>query len=354
MQAMFPERDKKEGRSVMKKLLGCALVLLVFALLVSVSVSYAQQKVVTLRYSNYHAANNPNSMICEDWSKDVEKKTNGRVKISYYPGGTLTPPTQTYDSVIKGIADIGFSMAGYTKGRFPLTEVIDLPLGYKSGYQAGMMVNEFYKKFKPKEWDETKVMYLQTTSPMRLFMKNKPVNKIEDLKGLKIRGTGTATRYIQLLGAAPVGLPITECYDALSKGVVDGIGVAYEPLKPFKLAEVVSYGIEYSATYATAGWIVMNKQKWESISPEDQKAIEALNDEYAEKQARLWDVLDKDGKDLFLQKGGKVIKLSPEEDARWTKAVAPIIDEYIKAMKAKGLPGDETVKFCVDYLKAHP
>jgi len=135
---------------------------------------------------------------------------------------------------------------------------------------------------------------------------------------------------------------------------VDGISVAYEPLKPFKLAEVVSYSTEFDSCYVTAGYVVMNKQKWESISPADQKAIEALNEEYAEKQARLWDVLDKDGKDLFLQKGGKIVKLTKEEDARWTKALAPMFDEYVKAMNSKGLPGEEALKFCQDWLKAHP
>jgi len=344
----------KERRSVMKKLLGFVVLPVVFALLVPlVATSHAQQKVITLRYSNYHAAVNPNSKICEEWSREVEKITNGRVKIMYYPGGTLTPPAQTYDSVIKGIADIGFSMAAYTRGRFPLTEVIDLPLGYKSGYQSNMLINAFYKKFKPKEWDDVKVMYLQTSTPMRLFLKNKAVHKLADLKGMKIRATGTAVRFIELLGAAPVRLPITECYDALSKGVADGIGTVFETLMSFRLAEVVSYGVDYSATYTTAGFVVMNKQKWESISPQDQKAIEELNEKYAERQARLWDVLDKGGKDVFFQKGGKMIKLSPEEDARWTKAVSPMIDEYIKAMKAKGLPGDEAVKFCKDWLKAH-
>jgi len=338
----------------MKKLLGSVVLLVAFALLLSlVATSHAQQKVITLRYSNYHAAVNPNSKICEDWSREVEEATNGRVKIKYYPGGTLTPPAQTYDSVIKGIIDIGFSMAAYTRGRFPLTEVIDLPLGYKSAYQSNMLINAFYKKFKPKEWDGVKVMYLQTSPPMRLFLKNKAVNKLEDLKGMKIRATGTAVRFIELLGAAPVGMPITDCYDALSKGVVEGIGTVFEVLGAFKIAEVVSYGVDYSATYTTAGFVVMNKQKWESISPQDQKAIEKLNEKYAEKQAKLWDVLDEEGKNIFLQKGGKVIKLAPEEDARWTKAVAPVIDEYIKAMKAKGLPGDEAVKFCKDWLKAH-
>jgi len=132
---------------------------------------------------------------------------------------------------------------------------------------------------------------------------------------------------------------------------VDGIGTPYEPLKPFKLAELLNYAIEYDSTYASAAYVVMNKKKWESISAEDRKAIEEINEEYAEKQAKLWSDLDKDGKDVFLEKGGKIIKLSKEENARWTKAVSPMLQEYAKNMKAKGLPGDEALKFCLDWLK---
>jgi TRAP-type C4-dicarboxylate transport system substrate-binding protein len=337
----------------MRSLIICGI--LVFALVLVgplVPEGSAQQKVITLNYSNYHAAMNPNSKIAEDWSHEVEKRTSGRVKISYFPGGTLTPSTQTYDSVVRGIADIGFSITSFTKGKFPMLEVVDLPLGYKSGYQAGMMVNALYKKFKPKEFDDTKVMYLQSTAPMRLFMKSKPVNKMEDLKGARIRATGNSARFVELLGGAPVGLPITDTYDAVSRGVVDGMLVGFEPLKPFKLAEVVKFGTVFQNTYATAGFVVMNKKKWESISPQDQKIIETINEEYADKHARLWDTLDQDGKDFFLQLGGKINTLSPEEDARWLKTVSPMFDEYVKSMKAKSIPGDEVIKFCLDYVKA--
>jgi len=296
---------------------------------------------------------NPQIGIAEQWCREIEKRTSGRVKITIYPGATLTPPTQTYDSVVKGIADIGLSLASFTKGRFPLTEVIDLPVGYKAASQGNNLVNAFYQKFKPKEFDETKVMYMQTTPPLILFFKKNAVSKLEDLKGLKIRGTGTSVRLIQLLGGAPVGLPIGECYDALARGVVDGANLAFEPLKPYRFAEIVNYGTVYSATHVSAIYVVMNKQKWGSISPEDQKTIEAINHEWIPKQAKLWDEVDKDGKDFYLQKGGKVIQLSPEEDARWTKTLAPMLDEYVAAMKAKGLPGDEARQFCADYLKSH-
>ncbi len=290
----------------MKKL-GYVFLLFVFTFVVlPVPESSAQQKVITLRYSNFFDALNQQGVMAEQWSREVEKRTDGRVKITYYPGGTLTPATQTYDSVIKGIADIGFSLCSFTKGRFPLTEVIDLPLGYRSAYQSNRLVNEFYVKFTPKEFDETKVMFLQTTPPLQLFTKNKPVNKLEDLKGLKIRGTGNSVRLLQLLGAAPVGLPITEAYDALSKGVVDGIHTAYDAIKPYKLAELVRYCTEFYSTNVSAAFVVMNKQKWESLSPDVQKIIEGINEEWIEKQAKLWEQTDNDGKDVFLQKGEKL------------------------------------------------
>ena len=107
----------------------------------SVPEASAQQKVITLNYSNYHAALNPNSKICEDWSREVEKRTNGRIKISYLSRRDLTPPTQTYDSVVRGIADIGFSMASLHKGKFPLPRLLTYPLVTNTGYRAGMMVN---------------------------------------------------------------------------------------------------------------------------------------------------------------------------------------------------------------------
>ena len=97
----------------------------------------------------------------------------------------------------------------------------------------------------------------------------------------------------------------------------------------------------------------MNKDKWSAIAPNDQKTIEAINNEWIDKMGRLWDDLDKEGKDYFIQKGGKVAALSAEENARWAAKLFPILDEYVKSMKSKNLPGDEALKFCQDYLKSH-
>lgn len=330
-------------------LLGFTFLFFALAALVVPQQSHAQ--VVWLKYSNFFPAPQKHSIIAEQWCKDVEKVTNGKVKVNYYPGAQLTPPTQTYDSVVKGIADIGLSIFGYTMGKFPMMTAIDLPLGYKSGYVATKLINAYYNKFKPKELDEVKVMYLHAHGPGFVNTK-KPVNKLEDMKGLKLRATGQTAQLAKALGSAPVGMPITESYDALSKGVVDGILCPFDGLKVWKLDEVVgSTTRDFGCAYSSGFFVVMNKNKWNSIPPEAQAAIEKLNQEYIEKQGRLWDEIDEEGYNLTKQRGNKVIDLPPEEMARWVNAARPVIDDYIKVLKNKGLPGEEAIGFMQDYLK---
>ncbi len=306
-----------------------------------------------MKYSNFFPVMNRISVLSEQWCKEVEKRTNGRVKVNYYPAGTLTPPGQTYDAVTKGIADIGLSFASYTHGRFPLTEVLDLPLGSRSAYQGMKLANAYYKKFRPKEFDDVKVMYLHTSGPHYIFAR-KPINSLEDLKGLKIRSTGTSTLVVKALGGLPVGMPMSDAYDALSRGVTDGISAPFEAMHGFKLADVVNYCAQYDRVYVNAAYVVMNKSRWQGLPADVQRTIEAVNEEWAEKQGRLWDELDKEGREVFLKKGGKTGTLSGQENARWTAHLSPVLDDYVKEMKAKNLPGDEALKFCVDYLKAHP
>lgn len=310
------------------------------------------QAQTSLKFANFFPPDQKISVSMDQWCKEVEKRTNGRVKVTQFAGGTLTPPTQTYVSVTRGVADIGLSFCGYTMGRFPLFEVIDLPLGYKSGYWGTKLANEFYRKFKPKEFDDVKVLFFTTSPPHMLFTK-KPVRNLQDMKGLKIRSTGTSAKVVTALGGAPVAMPMSDAYDALSKGVAQGVICPYEAMRGFRLAEVVENSTEYGSAYVNTAYVVMNKDKWNAIPPADQKIIEDINNEWIEKIGKLWDELDKDGKGYFNQKGGKTIVLSKEENARWSAKLNPILDEYVKAMKAKNLPGEEALKFCQDYLKAH-
>ena len=305
---------------------------------------------IKLNYSVFFPAPHKNAVLATEWTKEIEKRTGGKVQITVFPGGTLTPADKCYDGVVKGLSDIGFSVLAYTRGKFPLTEVVDLPLGSRSGLASTKLINEYYKKFKPKELDEVKVMYLHGHGPGILHTKA-AVNLLEDLKGKKIRCTGMAAKIVGALGATPVAMPMGETYDALSRGVVDGSMAPFEALQGWKWGEVVKFTTEdWGAAYSSGMFVVMNKDKWNAIAPDLQKIIEKVNEEYAEKQGKLWDEIDKAGREFSIGRGNKVIALSQDENWKWTKAVKPILDESVKNMKDKGLPGEEALKFCLETL----
>jgi len=339
----------------MKKLLTVKVFLFVFFVslcFISLpNLTMAQGKAVELTFSNFFPAAHKNSKLIEEWIKEIETKTKGQVKIKYFPGGTLTPAPQIYDGVVKGISDIGYSCFAYTRGKFPMMEVIDLPLGYKNGVIATKLVNAFYKKFQPKELDDVKVLFLHAHGPGILHTKF-PVAMLEDLKGRKIRATGLASKVVTALGGAPVGTAMGETYDALRTGVAEGAMAPAEALQGWKWGEVVSYTVQnFGSAYTTAMFIVMNKAKWNALPADVKKVFEEVSAAYADKQGKLWDDIDKEGYAFLKQKGNKIIPLSKEEDARWAKAVQPLLDEYVKGAKAKGLPGDAALKFCLDFLK---
>jgi len=338
----------------MKKLSVALVLSILFASLFYVAfpgISSAADAVIKLNYSNFFQAAHKNSISAEAWSREIEKRTNGKVAISYFPGGTLTPAAQTYDSVVTGIADIGFSVFAYSRGKFPLLEVIDLPLGYKSGAQATELVNAFYAKFQPKELDEVKVMYLTAHGPGFIHSKA-PISTLDDFKGKKLRASGIATKIVTLLGGVPVGTTMPETYEALRTGVVEGSVGPMEALKGWKWGEVVSSStLNYASAYSTAFFIVMNKQKWAALPPDVQTVFTEVSKEWIVKQGKTWDEIDAEGMDFVKARGNKIINLTPEEDAKWAEKVKPMLDEYVANAKSKGLPGEEALKFCLDFLK---
>lgn len=333
----------------MKKLV--FLLIAIFVLGVSVPWAFAQAKPAEFSYSIFFPATHKHTVLAGEWAREVEKRTGGKVKITIFPGGTLTPAPTCYDGVVKGISDIGMSVLAYTKGKFPLTEVIDLPLGYTNGVAATSLINQYYAKFKPKEFDEVKILYLHAHGPGILHTK-KAVNKLEELKGLRVRCTGTVTEIVKALGGVPMSMPMGETYDALNRGMVEGSMAPIESLEGWKWGEVVKFTTEsFGSAYSTAFFVAMNKEKWNSLSADVQQTIEKVNAEWVGKTGALWDAVDKSGREFSLKLGNKVIPLSREENQKWAKTASPVLDEYVKRMKEKGLPGEEALKFCLDALK---
>jgi TRAP-type C4-dicarboxylate transport system substrate-binding protein len=308
---------------------------------------------IELSYANFFPPTHIQAQLGESWAKEIEKRTNGKVKITYYPGGALLKGPQVYDGVNKGIADIGMSVFGYSRGVFPSMEAIDLPMGYPSGKVATAVINDFYKKFKPEELNKVKIMYLHAHGPGLLHTK-KPVNKLEDVKGLKIRSYGFNAKLAEALGGVPVAMGQGEVYESLQKGVVDATLSPMEVLKGWKQGEVIKETVDCRDVGYSAGmYVVMNLDKWNSLPKDVQGVFEQVSEEWIPKHGEAWDSSDKAGQEFTLSLGNKIVPLSPEESARWVKAAQPVIEGYIKDKGAKGLPAKEYVEFLQEDIKKY-
>lgn len=311
--------------------------LLVVAFILAANSFVSAQEVIKLKAANYLPVTHPMSVLSGWFCDEVKKRTNGRVDISYYPGGTLLNPVKMYDGVLTGIADMGLSHIDYTRGRFPVMEVFDLPLGFPSGWVATQVSTEFFDKYRPSAWKDVHTFYVTTSGPLILQTVNKPVKTLEELKGLKVRAVGVMSEVIKDLGALPVPLQMPDVYDSLRRGVIDGVTVDLSTLKFWKFAEVVKYVTAdwQLGTGYTFYWVI-NKKKWDALPPDIQKVCTEVSAETREKQARLWNEMDIEGRDLFTSQGGQIISLSDAEVSKWIEAVEPVIGEYKKSMVSKG------------------
>jgi len=314
--------------------------------------AFGQAKPIELTYSTHMPAPHAVTLMSVGWGKEVEKRTNGRVKVTVFAGGTMLAADKAYDGVTKGIADIGVAVLGFTRGRFPLTEAIDLPLGYRNAFDSTRLLNAYLKRFKPKEFDEVNILYAHAHGPGVLHSSKKAVATFDDLRGLKVRCTGLSAKIVGALGGAPVAMPVGDTYDALSRGVVDASLAPFEALEGWRWAEVVKYSTESPAFgYTSAFVVVMNKKKWDALPPDIRTIIQQVSDGWGEKDASNWFTIEKSGKDFGVKHGVKVIAFSKEDNEKAMKAVKPLLDEYVQNMKKAGLPGEEVIKFCTDELK---
>jgi len=282
-----------------------------------------------LTFSIFFPPTHDQAIAAADFAREVEKRTDGKVKITTFPGGTLTKAPQVYDGVVNGITDMGNSVFAYTRGRFPVTAALDLPIGYPNGLVASQVADAFIREVDPAELQDVKVLYLHAHGP-GLLHTQKPVRNLEDLKGMKIRATGLSAKVVEALGAVPVAMPQPGTYEALQKGVVEGTLGPIEVLKGWKQGEVINYTTEaFDIGYTTAMFVVMNRGTWDALPPEVQQVIDEVSREWVVVHGERWDQADREGRAFTKSLGNELIALSPEESARWRQAVEPVIAEYI-------------------------
>jgi TRAP-type C4-dicarboxylate transport system substrate-binding protein len=226
---------------------------------------------------------------------------------------------------------------------------LDLPVGYPNGIVASKVANEFAKSTQPKELSDVKVLYVHAHGPGLLHTKKK-IEKLEDLKSVKIRATGLSTKIVNALGGLPVAMPQGGTYEALQKGVVDGTLGPIEALNGWKQGEVINYTTDCrNIGYTTSMFVVMNKKKWNALPDDIKKVFNEVSEEWVGVHGKAWDVADEAGKNFTLKRGNEIIELTADEKIKWENAVAPIIQSYIE----KTPDGKKYVDFIKDCIKKY-
>jgi len=313
---------------------------LAFLVLMTVSASNAEAKTFNFSYSTFFPPTHIQTKVPMAWAAEIEKRSKGQIKIKIFTGGSLTPAPQIYDGVVKGISDFGLSVFAYSPGRFPIIAAIDNPLGYTNAFVATRTINELYRKYNPKELSDVHVCYLFAHGPGLLHTARKPIHELDEVKGLKIRSTGTSQLIVRAFGAAPVAMSQGETYDALKKNIVDGTLVPIEALEGFKQGEVLKYTtLTYSCAYSQGFFVTMNLKKWNALPKDLQKIITDVSREYEDITAKAWGDSDESGRKFALNLGHEFIKISDEESAKFKEAVEPVFAEYIKNANEKGVDG---------------
>lgn len=271
--------------------------------------------------------------LLQPWAERIEKESQGRIKIELYPSMQLGgKPPQLFDQVRTGVADVVWTLPGYTPGRFPKTEVFELPFVTASTAEATTQgLWDFYQKHLKDEYEDIHVLLLHAHAPGLLHLKGKTVKSMEDLSGSKIRlPTKSIGDALKALGATPVGMPVPEVYEALSRGVVDGAAIPWEVVRPLRINELSKHHTE-TGIYTSVFLLAMNKAKYESL-PDDLKKVvdDASGGNIAAAMGKAWDEAELPGLNQAKELGHEIHSLSPEEKARWIKVTRPVIDAWIE------------------------
>ena len=336
------------------------IILIAFAALI-LGVGYSSvlaADAIKLKFANFFPPTHKNSAMSEKFCKDVTRMSNGKLEISHYTGGTLLTGPKMAAGVATAIADFGLTHVSYSRGRFPVMEIMELPLGFPSAYVAGHAVNDFWAKFKPKEFDTYQTLMFSTSPPNVVQTLSKPVRTLDDVKGMKIRAQGRIADITKAIGATPMPLEMADVYESLRRAVLDGNLGNFEQMKGWKTGELLKYA---STTWQISSvnnfFIVMNKQKWNSLPPDMQKLIMDYSKDFAEEWAISWNGIEIEGRDFFLKQGGQIVQVPDAEVSKWTKAVEPVVADYKKDMVSKGYKAAEVdswisfIRERVDYWK---
>ena len=290
-----------------------------------------------------------------NWAAAVEKATNGRVKLTMLPKHPSAPPG-TFDAVRDGLVDVSYVTASYTPARHPLPLLAELPGAGNTAVINSIAFNRIHWKYlhQAGEYKGVKLLATFTHGPGQMFIVKRAVNQVSDLAGLKVRtGGGIAEAAAKALGASPLVKPAPEAYEILASGVADATFFPWESIKSFNLDKVVKHATIFpGGFYSSAFGFFMNEEKWNKLSKQDQDAITSVSGENAARLAgEAWDRADKAGMDALKAANVAIIEASPAFQAEVRKRTEPLVQEWIKSAKAKGIDGEKVVAEFREELK---
>lgn len=283
------------------------------------------------------------------WAEKVEADSGGRIKIDVFPSMQLGgKPPALIDQAREGVVDLVWTLPGYTPGRFPKTEVFELPFMPTNGEQTSKALWEYFEKHLVDEYSDYKIVAAWVHGPGLLHVKGDGVGKLEDMKGLKLRGpTRVINQLLSTLGAVPIGMPVPAVPEALSKGVIDGTVIPWEVTKTLRVAELVNTHTQFSgdrALYTATFVLAMNRARYDSL-PDDLKAVIDANSGLAVsgEAGRVMDAGDPPARQVAIDRKNKIVTLDDAETARWREAAKSVENDWIAEMTAKGLAAAELV-----------
>jgi TRAP-type C4-dicarboxylate transport system substrate-binding protein len=290
-------------------------------------------KSVTLNLAHPFPANHPiQAEALEPWASEVKRVTQGTVQIEFFAGGALGPAPQTYENAVSGAVDIGWALQGYTPGRFPVTDVIEMPFIFSSARQATDVLWALHEEFESlrNEYSDVKLLGMWVHDVGDMWLTGARVDKITDLEGLSIRAPSPIQNaVIAALGANPVGLPAPDLYDALERGVIDGLFIANSGVASFNLFDVISSGVQCNC-YVAAQFLAMNLDRWNDLSVAQRSAIEEVSGRVlSETAAAVYDSASDSAVRRLTESGIVKVRLDDEEFGRWRQAARSVVEGWI-------------------------
>ena len=319
------------------------------------------QQTITLKFHTFMA---PQSNVWLDmhkpWMAKVEKESGGRIKFEGYPamqlGGT---PVQLYDQAKDGVVDVVWTLPGNTAGRFPRIEVFELPFMMTNAEATSKAYWEYVQTVAPDEFKDTQVLALQVHGPGVIHTTDKPVKSVNDMRGLKLRApTRQVTKLLGVLGATPVGMPLPQIPDALSKGTINGCVIPWEVVPSVKVHELTKYHAEFDpaggSLYTTTFVLAMNKAKYESLPPDLKKVIDA-NSGLATSAwlGKTQQGNDPKGRKEAVDRKNTIFTVSASEAQEFRRRSRQIEVEWMQDMTKRGFDGTKLMDTARSLIEKH-